>query len=54
MGPQIHQALGDETLRSYLKRFQTTRNRIPEVTEAVVIEDLYQGFNDLAFVRSIL
>jgi hypothetical protein len=31
--------LGDETLRLYLKRFQAMRNRIPEVTEAVVIED---------------
>jgi hypothetical protein len=30
---------GDETLRSYLKRFQTMRNRIPEVTETAVIED---------------
>jgi hypothetical protein len=39
MGPQIHQAPGDETLRSYLKMFQTMRNRIPEVTEAAVIED---------------
>jgi hypothetical protein len=34
---------GDETLRSYLKRFQTMRNRIPEVTEAAVIEDFYRG-----------
>jgi hypothetical protein len=30
---------GDETLRSYLKRFQTMRNRIPAVAEAAVIED---------------
>jgi hypothetical protein len=45
---------GDETLRSYLKRFQTMRNRIPEVTEAAVIEDFYQGSNDSAFVRAIL
>ena len=30
------------------------RNRIPEVTEATVIEDFYQGSNDLAFVRAIL
>jgi hypothetical protein len=50
MGPQIHQAPGDETLRSYLKRFQTMRNRIPEVTEAAVIEDFYRGSNDSAFV----
>jgi hypothetical protein len=34
---------GDETLRSYLKRFQTMRNRIPEVAEAAVIEDFYRG-----------
>jgi hypothetical protein len=45
---------GDETLRSYLKRFQTMRNRIPEVAEAVVIEDFYRGSNDSAFVRTIL
>jgi hypothetical protein len=30
------------------------RNRIPEITEAAVIEDLYWGSNDLAFVRAIL
>jgi hypothetical protein len=41
---------GDETLRSYLKRFQTMRKRIPEVTEAVVIEDFYRGSNDSAFI----
>jgi hypothetical protein len=45
---------GDETLSSYLKRFQTMRNRIPEVTEAAVIEDFYRGSNDSAFVRAIL
>jgi hypothetical protein len=45
---------GDETLRSYLKRFQTMRNHIPEVVVAAVIEDFYQGFNDSAFVRAIL
>jgi hypothetical protein len=45
---------GDETLRSYLKRFQTMRNRIPEVAEATVIEDFYRGSNDSAFVRAIL
>jgi hypothetical protein len=45
---------GDETLRSYLKRFQTMRNRIPEVTEATVIEDFYRGSNDSAFIRAIL
>jgi hypothetical protein len=44
----------DETLRSFLKRFQTMRNRIPEVVEAAVIEDFYQGSNDSAFVRAIL
>jgi hypothetical protein len=45
---------GDETFRSYLKRFQTMRNRIPEVTEAAVIKDFYRGSNDSAFVRAIL
>jgi hypothetical protein len=30
------------------------RNRIPEVAEAVVIEDFYRGSNDLAFVQDIL
>jgi hypothetical protein len=45
---------GDETLRSYLKRFQTMRNRIPEVAEAALIEDFYRGSNDSAFVRTIL
>jgi hypothetical protein len=30
------------------------RNRIPEVEEAVVIEDFYRGSNDSAFVRAIL
>ena len=45
---------GDETLRSYLKRFQTMRNHIPEVAEAVVIEDFYRGSNDSAVVRAIL
>jgi hypothetical protein len=45
---------GDETLRSYLKRFQTMRNRIPEVAEAAVIEDFYRGSNDSAFIRAIL
>jgi hypothetical protein len=44
---------GDETLRSYLKRFQTMRNRIPKVAEAAVIEDFYRGSNDSAFVRAI-
>jgi hypothetical protein len=42
---------GNETLRSYLKRFQTMRNRIPEVA---VIKDFYRGSNDSAFVRAIL
>jgi hypothetical protein len=34
---------GDETLRLYLKRFHTMRNRIPEVAKAAVIEDFYRG-----------
>jgi hypothetical protein len=45
---------GDKTLQSYLKIFQTMRNRIPEVAEAAVIEDFYRGSNDSAFVRAIL
>jgi hypothetical protein len=45
---------GDQTLRSYLKRFQTMRNHIIEVAEAAVIKDFYQGSNDSAFVRAIL
>jgi hypothetical protein len=45
---------GDETLQSYLKRFQTMRNRIPEVAKAAVIEDFYRGSNDSAFVQAIL
>jgi hypothetical protein len=45
---------GDETLRSYLKRFQAMRNCIPEVAEAAVIEDFYRGSNDSAFVQAIL
>jgi hypothetical protein len=44
----------DETLWSYLKRFQTMRNRILGVAEAAVIEDFYRGSNDSAFVRAIL
>jgi hypothetical protein len=45
---------GDETLWSYLMRYQTMRNRIPEVAEAAVIEYFYRGSNDSAFVRAIL
>jgi hypothetical protein len=45
---------GDETLRSYLKRFQTMKNRIPEVAKVAVIGDLYRGSNDSAFVRALL
>jgi hypothetical protein len=45
---------GDETLWSYLKRFQAMRNHIPEVVEATVIEDFYRGSNDSTFVRAIL
>jgi hypothetical protein len=45
---------GDKTLQSYLKRFQSMRNRIPEVTEAAVIEDFYRGSNDSAFIRTKL
>jgi hypothetical protein len=44
----------DETLRSFLRRFQTMRIHIPEVAEATVIEDFYRGSNDSAFVWAIL
>jgi hypothetical protein len=44
----------DETLRSFLKRFQTMRNLIPEVVEATVIEDFYRESNDQTFVWAIL
>jgi hypothetical protein len=44
----------DETLQSFLKRFQKMRNCIPEVDEAALIEDFYRGSNDSAFVRAIL
>jgi hypothetical protein len=44
----------DDTLWSFLKRFQTMRNRIPEVAEATIIEDFYRGSNGSAFVRAIL
>jgi hypothetical protein len=30
------------------------RNRIPEVTEAAVIQDFYRGSNDPTFVRATL
>jgi hypothetical protein len=43
-----------ETLRSFLKRFQTMQNRIPEVAEVAMIEDFYRGSNDSAFVQAIL
>jgi hypothetical protein len=46
--------LNDETLHSFLKRFQTMRNRIPEVADADVIEDFYRGSNDPTFVQAIL
>jgi hypothetical protein len=52
--PKSIKRRGDETLRSYLKRFQTMRNRILMVTEAAVIEDFYRGSNESAFVRAIL
>jgi hypothetical protein len=44
----------NEILRSFFKRFQTMRNRIPEVAEVAVIEDFYRGSNESAFVRAIL
>lgn len=33
----------DESLRSFLKRFQSMRNHIPGIDEAVVIEDFFWG-----------
>jgi hypothetical protein len=44
----------DETLRSFLRDFQTMRNRILEVAEAAMIEDFYRGSNDSAFVWAII
>jgi hypothetical protein len=44
----------NETLRSFLRCFQTMRNCIPDITEAAVVEDFYQGSNDSTFVRAIL
>jgi hypothetical protein len=46
--------LNDETLHSFLKRFQTMRNRIPEVADADVIEDIYRGSDDPTLVQAIL
>jgi hypothetical protein len=36
----------DESLRSFLKHIQTTRNCIPDVAEAVMIKGFYRGSND--------
>jgi hypothetical protein len=44
----------DETLRSFLKRFQMMGNRIPEVAEVAVIEDFYRGSNNSTFIWAIL
>jgi hypothetical protein len=52
--PKSIKRQNNETLHSFLRRFQTMRNRIPMVTKATVIEDFYRGINDSAFVRAIL
>jgi hypothetical protein len=44
----------DETLRSFLRRFQTMSNRIPDVAEATMIEDFYRESNDSTFIWAIL
>jgi hypothetical protein len=33
----------DESLHLFLKRFQTIRNRIPDIIDTAVIEDFYRG-----------
>ncbi|KAJ1288427.1 hypothetical protein BS78_02G088200 [Paspalum vaginatum] len=43
-----------EGLRSYLKRFQSMRNRIPNIADAVVIDDFFRGSRDEAFVEALL
>ena len=40
----------DKSLRLFLKHFQTMRNGILDVMEAVVIEDFFRGSNDSAFI----
>lgn len=44
----------DESLRSFLKCFQSMRNRIPDISNAAVIEDFYRGSHDVVFVCVIL
>jgi hypothetical protein len=44
----------DETLRSFLRRFQTMRNHIPDITEAAMIENFHGVSNDSIFVWAIL
>jgi hypothetical protein len=44
----------NESLRSFLKRFQTMRNHIPDIVDATVIVDFYQRSRDEVFVRAIL
>jgi phenylpropionate dioxygenase-like ring-hydroxylating dioxygenase large terminal subunit len=44
----------DESLCSFLKRFQTMRNRIPNITDVAMIEEFYQVSHDEVFVRAIL
>lgn len=36
----------NESLRSFLKHFQTMRNQIPDIVDAALIEDFYQGSHD--------
>ena len=44
----------NETLRLFLRSFQTMRNFIPDIVEAVVIDDFYCGSNDSSFIRATL
>lgn len=44
----------DESLRLFLKHFQSMRNCIPDIAEMAMIEDFYRGSCDGAFVRAIL
>jgi hypothetical protein len=44
----------NETLCLFLRSFQTMRNFIPDIAEAVVIDDFYRGSNDSSFIRATL
>jgi len=44
----------NENLRSYLKRFQTMRNKIPNIVDDVVIDDFCCGSCDEDLVKELL